>query len=153
MASMRWGLPILSGFFTAFWPAATQLVIAFTSILAYLQGLAFRQPWFRRFVGIYPLPPPTGGGPLNRTKAMVIDTTARTQSQTPEGPVQGFVSSAKSRMRSYVEKNQGSPPFGRSRGQVAEAQRYEEKRRKEIERERFEAEQERHRKKSQRRAR
>lgn len=153
MTAMKWGLPILSTLFTAFWPAAMQLVFSITSIVALLQSLAFRQPGLRRLLGIHPLPSPTAGGPLNRTRDMVIDTTARTKPKTPDGLGQRFVSSAKSRMRKFVEKNQGSPSVGRSKGQMAEAQRYEEKRRKELEREKFEAEQERHRKRFERRTR
>ncbi|KAI4171674.1 MAG: hypothetical protein LQ343_004067 [Gyalolechia ehrenbergii] len=153
MAGMKWGMPVLSVTFMSFWPAAMQFVFAWTSILALFQSIAFRQPWFRRFLGIHPMPSPTGAGPQTGTKGMVIETTARVQPQMPDAPAQGLVDSARSKLRNFVEMNQESPSVGRSKGQMAEAQRYEEKRRREIKQEKYEAEQERHRRRYERRTR
>ena len=140
---MQWGLPILSTVVMSFWPAAMQLGFAWTSILAYLQSYAFKTAWFRELLGIHPLPPPESARPGNQTKGMVIPTTARTYSQESDDPAQGIVSSATSKFRSFVDQNQTTRSSGRSKGQIAEARRYEEKRKKEIQREKAQAEQER----------
>ncbi|KAL8717096.1 MAG: hypothetical protein Q9225_005631 [Loekoesia sp. 1 TL-2023] len=140
---LQWVLPILSVAFMSFWPAAMQLGFTWTAILSLTQSLAFKQPWFRNFLGIHPLPPPASARPHTQTKGMVIPTTARTQAQDSDTPTRGLVGSATSKFKNFVEKNQKTPAGGRSKRQIAEAQRYEQKRRKEIQSQKTQAEQDR----------
>ena len=45
-------LPIGTGIFMSFWPAAMQLAFLYTSILGLIQSILFRKPWFRNWMGI-----------------------------------------------------------------------------------------------------
>lgn len=145
-ALLKWGFPICSTVFTAWWPAVMQLSFFMTSIMALLQSYLFRQPWFRNFWRIQPLSPhptaPTGPEPGYR--GMVIPTTAREvpqEPQTSQGGVFGNVGSKfkanladlQERGQKFVDKNQAKPTGRRSTAETKEAKRYDEKRRKEIE--------------------
>ncbi|KAL8828180.1 MAG: hypothetical protein Q9170_006710, partial [Blastenia crenularia] len=150
--TFMWGLPVMSIGFTAFWPAAMQIVFATTASLSFLQSLAFRQAWFRNLLGMHPMPSP--GSPSSRVQAkgMVVPTTARPRPQEPEAPKQGLIGNVTSRMKKFVEQNQKAPLGGRTKGELSAAQRYEEKRRREIQREKYEADQERQRRRYGRRS-
>ncbi|KAI9871628.1 MAG: Mitochondrial inner membrane protein oxa1, partial [Pleopsidium flavum] len=50
-------LPAMSGTFMLFWPGAMQLTFFATSMMSMIQATLFRNPSFRAWVGIYPLPP------------------------------------------------------------------------------------------------
>ena len=145
---LKWGFPICSTVFTAWWPAVMQLSFFTTSIMALLQSYLFRQPWFRKFWRIQPLSPqnspgaPTGPEPGYR--GMVIPTTAREvprEPQTSQGGVFGNVGSKfkanladlQERSQKFVDKNQTKPTSRRSAAELKEAKRYDEKRRKEME--------------------
>ncbi|KAL9596499.1 MAG: hypothetical protein Q9219_005760 [cf. Caloplaca sp. 3 TL-2023] len=153
MMAFQWGFPVLSTVIMCFWPAAMQLGFAWTAILSFAQSWAFRQPGVRSFLGIHPMPDAASVKPLHQTKGMVIPTTATTRSDEPETPAQGLMGSARSKFKQFVDRYQKSPTTGRSKGQVAEAQRYEERRRRETERERYEARREKQRRKEERRTR
>lgn len=142
---LQWGMPIISTVFTSFWPAALQLSFAFSSLLSLVQTYLFKQPWFRETLRIHPLPPPTPPPSEHPIKAMTIPTTARTKPAESEAPAQGLVGRVSTTLKKYVPDNQPSPSGGRTKAQIAEAKRYEEKRTREIQRERYEAEQERQR--------
>jgi len=53
---MTYGLPALSGLFMLAWPGAMQLTFFATSIMSLAQASLFRNPSFRKWLGIYPLP-------------------------------------------------------------------------------------------------
>lgn len=148
---MQWGMPVMSTFFTLLWPAGLQLGFTSASILALVQSFLFRQPWFRNFLRIHPLPPRAPpASPQDLTRGMTIPTTARTKPQEPEASAEGLVGSVSSKLKRFVEMNQPPPTGGRSKAQIAEAKRYEEKRTREIQREKYEAAQERRRKRFER---
>ncbi|KAL8929485.1 MAG: hypothetical protein Q9208_001154 [Pyrenodesmia sp. 3 TL-2023] len=142
---LQWGMPIISTVFTAFWPAALQLGFAFSSLLSLVQTYFFKQPWFRELLKIHPLPPPTPPSSEYPIKAMTIPTTARTKPAESEASAQGLVGRASTTLKKYVPDNQLSPSAGRTKAQIAEAKRYEERRTREIQRDKYEAEQERRR--------
>ena len=54
---MTYGLPALSGLFMLAWPGAMQITFFATSVMSLTQATLFRNPTFRQWVGIYPLPP------------------------------------------------------------------------------------------------
>ena len=51
-------LPPMSGAIMTFWPGGLQLVFSFTAMIALIQSTLLRKAWFRRFFGIQPLPEP-----------------------------------------------------------------------------------------------
>ncbi|KAL8754831.1 MAG: hypothetical protein Q9184_004994, partial [Pyrenodesmia sp. 2 TL-2023] len=142
---LQWGMPIITTLFTSFWPAALQLSFAFSSLLSLAQTSLFKQPWFRELLRIHPLPPPAPPPSEHAIKSMTIPTTARTKPAESEAPAQGLVGRVSTTLKKYVPNNQSSPSGGRTKAQIAEAKRYEEKRTREIQREKYEAGQERQR--------
>ncbi|KAI9822436.1 MAG: Mitochondrial inner membrane protein oxa1 [Pycnora praestabilis] len=56
---MTYGLPLFSGLFMLWWPGALQLTFFATSMLSMGQATLLRNPAFRAYMGITPLPPPT----------------------------------------------------------------------------------------------
>lgn len=144
----RYILPLMSTFFMLFWPAAMQLGFAWTSILTLTQTYLFSLPWFRRLLRIHPMPPRTSPVSQHRTGTMTIPTTARVRPQEPEAPAQGLLGRASSKFKNFIAENQASPSGGRTKAQIAEAKRYEEKRMREIKREKQVAYHERQRRRS-----
>ncbi|KAI4207520.1 MAG: hypothetical protein LQ348_000565 [Seirophora lacunosa] len=66
----------------------------------------------------------------------------------PEAPAQGLLGRASSKFKNFIAENQASPSGGRTKAQIAEAKRYEEKRMREIKREKQVAYHERQRRRS-----
>lgn len=129
----QWVLPIGSSIIMCFWPAAMQIGFATTSILALMQAYLLSLPWFRHLIGIHPYPKPVTQQEPSGT--MTIPTTARTVPQELGAPAQGLLGGAKSKFKKFIEENQTGPSGGRTKAQLAEAKRYEEKRTREIQRE------------------
>ncbi|KAL8651319.1 MAG: hypothetical protein Q9210_003324 [Variospora velana] len=144
----QWVLPIISSLVMCFWPAVMQIGFAWSAILTLFQTYVFTLPWFRRLLRIHPMPRRPSPVSQHRTGAMTIPTTARTRSQGPEAPAQGLLAGATSRFKKLVAENQPQPSGGRTKAQIAEAKKYEEKRTREIKRDKQLAEQERLRKRS-----
>ncbi|KAL8966740.1 MAG: hypothetical protein Q9197_005817 [Variospora fuerteventurae] len=141
----QWVLPIFTSLLMCFWPAVMQIGFAWSAILALFQTYVFTLPWFRRLLRIHPLPRLPSPVSQHRTGTMTIPTTARTRSQGPEAPTQGLLAGATSRFKKLVAENQPQPSGGRTKAQIAEAKKYEEKRAREIKRDKQVAEQERQR--------
>ncbi|KAL8733186.1 MAG: hypothetical protein Q9181_003669 [Wetmoreana brouardii] len=137
----KWGLPMISTIVMLFWPAMIQMTFFCTSIVALLQAFFFKQPWFRDYLGVHPLPSPATPTSSSKSqyKNMVIPTSARTVSEEAETPKQGLfkdaISNLKKQGSNLLERNQ-KPSGRRSEAEVAAARKYEERRRKEAEQER-----------------
>ncbi|KAL8997748.1 MAG: hypothetical protein Q9169_003077 [Polycauliona sp. 2 TL-2023] len=151
MKFFQWGMPIFSAVIMSLWPAVMQVGFFTTSLMALGQSFLFKQPWFRRFVNIHPLPPKdapsTEKDSRSGYKGMVIPTTAREVPQPAEAPQEGVFGSAKSKFKSgvsdlgertqkYVQRtmdqSEGKSTSRRSAAEVNEAKKYDEKRKKEI---------------------
>ncbi len=139
----QWGMPIISTVVMSFWPAAMQLSFAISSLISLGQTYLFKQPWFRGFWRIHPLPPPAPPPSEQHIKAMIIPTTARTKPAESEASTQGLIGRVSTTLKKYALDTQPLPSGGRTKAQVAEAKRYEERRKREIQRERYEAGEER----------
>ncbi|KAL8772783.1 MAG: hypothetical protein Q9209_002128 [Squamulea sp. 1 TL-2023] len=152
MRLFQWGMPIASTIFTSFWPAAMQLSFFWTSVMALTQARMFKQPWFRQFWKIHPLPSKDDSTTQRESrtgyKGMVIPTTAREIPQQADVSQDGAFGSAKAKfqatmtdlqergqkfVKDSMEKNRKSPTSRRSAAEINEAKKYDEKRRKEIE--------------------
>lgn len=55
--AMAYGFPVLSLMFTAWLPSALTLSFLTAGIFSYFQATVLRNPSFRSFLGVYPLPP------------------------------------------------------------------------------------------------
>ncbi|KAI9863656.1 MAG: Mitochondrial inner membrane protein oxa1 [Trichoglossum hirsutum] len=65
---LTYGFPTMTVVFMSGWPATLQLSFFVSSIISYLQATAFRNPAFRRWAGIAPLPPkPASSGAATPT--------------------------------------------------------------------------------------
>ncbi|KUJ17505.1 uncharacterized protein LY89DRAFT_549218, partial [Mollisia scopiformis] len=54
--AMMWGLPLVSLLFTFWLPAALQLSFFVSGLLSFCQATLLRQPWFRNYFNMTPLP-------------------------------------------------------------------------------------------------
>lgn len=140
-------------------PAAAQISFAFTSTLGLAQAFLFRQPWFREFADLQPLPKPTV--PSNASEAaytgkMTIDVSPSRASEpsppkVPKGVIAGAVSDVKGAASQLIKsarnllatEDKNAKKQRRSPAELKRALAYEETRRREIEQEKLEASQER----------
>lgn len=60
LKAMMWGLPLLSFVFTFWLPAALQWSFFVAGLCSFAQATALRQPWFRNYFNMSPLPKPKG---------------------------------------------------------------------------------------------
>ncbi len=147
-----YGLPVLSGLFMLAWPGAMQLTFFATSIMSMIQATMFRKPWFRTWLGIYPLPdkpltPTTGADPA--PKSTYNGTMTLYQPPSFTAPVveekKGLIGGAMSEitgMRNEALKSlkkvvgTDTPETGgrkkRTAAELKQAKAYEERRRREI---------------------
>ncbi|CZR56575.1 uncharacterized protein PAC_06464 [Phialocephala subalpina] len=58
LKAMMWGLPLLSFLFTFWLPAALQWSFFVAGLCSFSQATALRQPWFRNYFNMSPLPKP-----------------------------------------------------------------------------------------------
>ncbi|TVY17285.1 Mitochondrial inner membrane protein OXA1 [Lachnellula arida] len=63
MNGMMWGIPAISLLFTWWLPASVQLQFFVTGALSFAQVTMMREPWFRKFFKMVPLPKPGPKGP------------------------------------------------------------------------------------------
>ncbi len=159
---MTYGLPAMSGLFMLFWPGAMQLTFFATSMMSMIQATMFRNPSFREWVGIYPLPPrpvtPTVGGSAGPKSpyegAITMYQPPNTTTPAAEGK-KGLLGGAMSEMKGMkteaiksMQKVVGSSgeSSGRKKRTAAELKQalaYEERRRREIAEEKTERNRER----------
>ncbi|PBP23628.1 inner membrane protein OXA1 [Diplocarpon rosae] len=155
--AMMWGLPTLSIVFTWWLPAALQLSFMVTGILSFVQSTLFRQPWFRNYFSMTPLPrklppsTPTQSSPYQgqmRLAAKPMSTKELNRrfesSQTPKtGLIKGVVKEVRSTINGVVEagREQMAGRIERSKAKRAkdEIAAYEARRRREIAAEELEA--------------
>ncbi|KAJ5050804.1 uncharacterized protein L3040_002673 [Drepanopeziza brunnea f. sp. 'multigermtubi'] len=74
---MLWGLPTLTLIATWWLPACLQLSFLVTGFISYLQGAAFRNPWFRSYFNMTQFPvkkDPSEPGSASTAKMRVLDT-------------------------------------------------------------------------------
>lgn len=151
-------LPLVSAGFMLTLPSAVQISFAFSSMLALAQTLQFRQPWFRKFANLQPLPKPTEPNASEATYAgkMTIDVSPSEalEPSSPPGPkgyiagavadIKGAASQIIKSARNLLEtEDKNAPKQRRSPAELKRALAYEETRRREIEQEKLEASQER----------
>lgn len=159
-AGMMWGLPAISLLATWWQPAALTLSFFVSSVLSFFQAYLFRQKWFRKFFNMTPLPDaapkavkPIHGGKLKLTKNPVLsqsEFSSRFQSAAPpkveeepqsewtkfinkryktsEKGMRDMFASVKGLMGMAQEKMDSN----RSKAELKEIQRYEERRAREI---------------------
>ena len=136
-------IPVVTGLFSLFFPAALQMTLLVTSVFTVSQSYLFRQPGFRRFLNIHPMPEPPKPDP---TKT-VINVRARRKGQTGSEPpeekkrgwaaVQARLESAYDDLLKKGKEIQGQyvPDEKLERRSAAEkkqAKAYEERRQREI---------------------
>lgn len=157
-----YGLPSIMGLLMLNLPAALQFSFAFTSLLSLIQTSVFRLPGFRRWAGIYQLPPepaggPTAGGAATAPKTVysgMLNTyqppnaSGETAKEEKKGIIGGAVAEMKGMsneamrsLKNYVgeKKDEEGGRKRRTKLQLREAKAYEERRRKEIAQQRKEA--------------
>ena len=132
-------MPVLTGVFSAFWPAGMQLPIFMGAIFALTQAMMFRQPWFRNLFGMQPFPP-QDASPAGQQQYQGTLTT--TEAVPPEEKKMGIIERIKASGRDVVKqgmeitgKKQQARP-GRSEGELKKAKEYEAKVRREMEQKR-----------------
>ncbi|KAI6717388.1 hypothetical protein JHW43_000044 [Diplocarpon mali] len=155
--AMMWGLPTISIIFTWWLPAALQLSFMVTGILSYIQSTLFRQPWFRNYFSMTPLPrkvppgTPSQQSPYKgqmRLAAKPMSTkelNSRFEGTQKEklGLINGMVKDVKSTINGVVEAGReqmaGMAEKSKAKREKAEIAAYEARRRKEVAAEEAEA--------------
>ena len=150
--AMTYGLPTVTGVFALAWPGAMQLTFFATSALSMIQAALFRNPSFRQWLGIYPLPvrpitPTTGGsetpkttydGTMTMYQAPNVAAPATEQKKGLIGgamsEIRGMKTEALKSMQKVVGKSSATSHGRRKRAaaEIKQAWAYEERRRKEI---------------------
>lgn len=154
---MTYGLPALSGLFMLAWPGAMQLTFFATSMMSLVQATLFRNPSFRQWLGIYPLPsqPVTPAPGAAQTPKSSYDGTM-TLYQPPDAntgeaaekkgilhgaisEIQGMKTEAIKSMKKVVgATNESGGRRKRTASELKAARAYEERRRREIAQEKIE---------------
>lgn len=135
---MLYVLPGMTGIFVLYMPAALQLTLTLTSVIAMSQAIVFNNPNFRRFVGIQPLPRREPPPPAPR------------DASPKKAGLGGMVSSFKSTFDEMVKAGQQATAAKnnvketgqrRTAAELKHAEAYEEKRLRDIAQRRSESEQ------------
>lgn len=148
---MTYGLPVLSGAFMLAWPGAMQLTFFATSVMSLTQATLFRNPSFRQWVGIYPLPsrpvtPASGAAetPKSSYKGTITvyqpPDAAATETPAKKGLLHGAISeikgmkteALKSMQKVVGTTNETGGRRKRTAAELKSARAYEERRRREI---------------------
>ncbi|MCJ1398867.1 Mitochondrial inner membrane protein oxa1 [Xylographa trunciseda] len=147
--AFTYGLPLMSFVFMSFWPACVQLTFTTTSVIALGTSTLFRNPGIRTFLGISNLPVPasaTDTGPYKGVMNVYQPPSAETEAAKEGkgvfgGAVADITGAAKHVLgsaRNYQEKRTKSG--GRlTAGELRRAKAYEEKRKAELDLERWKA--------------
>ena len=123
-----------------FWPGGLQLTFFITAMWSYAQTTLFRNDWFRKFVGIQPLPKPAASVSQSRnTPRYQAPSTIPSASETPKGMIgslKGAVSDIMKAGEKFSSMSRSKTEKGRlNLGEKQHAKAYEAKRRREIARE------------------
>ncbi|KAF8846941.1 hypothetical protein BDZ45DRAFT_755435 [Acephala macrosclerotiorum] len=135
--AIMWGLPLVSILFTFWLPAALQLFFFVSSLLSFGQATLFRQPWFRSYFNMTPLPQPKGSGPMPspykgnfKVAAKPVLSQAELNSRFQgANPGKGVLAKGRESLKQRDENLD-----------VKERRRYEEKRQEELKKQRWELE-------------
>ncbi|KAL9126088.1 MAG: hypothetical protein Q9217_004804 [Psora testacea] len=151
LALFQYIIPLVTGVFSLFFPAALQLTLFITSIFTVSQSYIFRQPGFRKFMNMHPiLTPPKKGPPKpiinikasRKMQAMRPMEQKKTGwaavKQTMETAVNDLQKKSKEMQGQYVPD---AKPARRSEAERKHAKAYEEKRQRELAQRRFESQQ------------
>lgn len=142
----RWFIPFLTGTFGLFLPAGLQLTLFTTAIFTVSQSYLFRQPGFRKYFGMHPLPKkPEPPKAVLDIQAKYKDGAAPSQK-----PKWGLEAVKHNVMTAYKELNQQKArmeaEFGpqKATGRLSEAEKkrakaYEEERQRELAKQKFQA--------------
>ncbi|KAH7383535.1 mitochondrial export translocase-like protein Oxa1 [Cadophora sp. MPI-SDFR-AT-0126] len=161
--AMIWGLPAISLLFTWWLPAAVQISFFVSGVLSFCQSTLFRQPWFRSYFKMTPLParkdpnapaPSPYRGDLKIAANPVLsqsELNSRFQgasaTQGKKGVIGGIASEIRGTFGGVVEKSRekmrDSNETSQAKREVRERKAYEEKRREEIKQARLEEERQR----------
>lgn len=156
MKIFTYGLPIFTILIMVNWPAAVQLTFFVSMIFSLLQSFAFRQPRFRRWIGIVPIPRPTPApaasaypGKLNLSaRYQAPTTTAEEKMPKPEGIIDGAIAEVRGMgiemQKSWRKlKGEGAPnkPGERTEREKRQAAAYEKKRQRELKQQQRETQQ------------
>ncbi|PVH71114.1 hypothetical protein DL98DRAFT_577557 [Cadophora sp. DSE1049] len=160
--AMIWGFPALSLLFTWWLPASVQISFFVSGVLSYIQSSLFRQPWFRSYFKMTPLParkdpnapapsPYRGdlkiAAPINPVLSQ-SELNSRFQgagaTQGKKGVIGGIASEIRGTLGGVVEKSRekmrDSNETNQAKREIRERKAYEEKRRAEIKQAREEEE-------------
>ncbi|MCJ1247956.1 Mitochondrial inner membrane protein oxa1 [Trapelia coarctata] len=146
--AMQYGLPGLSFLFMMWWPACMQLTFATTSLLSYFTSSLLRNPAVRSFLRIKPLPtaPASGAaeGPYKGVMNVYQPPKPPGEIEKPKGVIGGAVAdikgAAKQVMGTAKEMQTKKETGGRlTAGEIRRAKAYEDRRKREIEQEKWEA--------------
>lgn len=154
---MTYGLPALSGLLMLAWPGAMQLTFFATSMMSLVQAILFRNPSFRQWLGIYPLPsrPVTPASGTTETPKTNYDGTitmyqppgaAAPESAGKKGLLHGAISEIKGMKTEALKSmkkvvgttNETGGRRKRTAAELKSARAYEERRRREIAQEKIE---------------
>ncbi|MCJ1287617.1 Mitochondrial inner membrane protein oxa1 [Xylographa opegraphella] len=142
--AFTYGLPMMSFLFMSFWPACVQLTFTTTSIIALGTATLFRHSGIRTFLGISDLPMPqaaTDSGPYKGVMNVYQPPSANAEVvEEPKGVLGGAVADIKGAAknvigsaRSYQERKSKSGGGRLTAGELRRAKAYEDKRRRELE--------------------
>lgn len=139
-------IPVVTMFFSSFWPAGLQLMLCCTGLVTITQAAAFKQPWLRNLLGMHPLPSPSSARPQDGYAGVInrpgSDTVARKEKPGFANPIETLTEAMADIIKlgeDFVRKQQKLDPKPRSsKTDVSQAKFDEQKRQKEIAQRRFE---------------
>jgi hypothetical protein len=140
---LRYGLPLLSTVFTAFQPAACQIVFAVGAAWGFLQANLLQSNKVRNFFDLQPLPPKgeaaTPTGPYKGTITMHKSASGAYSSTGVDaagakkpGLFDGIMKGAKSSWSEAIEARKSKVQQNMEAARRTKAKQYEERRRKEL---------------------
>ncbi|MCJ1434297.1 Mitochondrial inner membrane protein oxa1 [Xylographa pallens] len=146
-----YGLPLMSFLFMSFWPACVQLTFTTTSIIALGTATLFRHPGIRTFLGISDLPTPRSATDIGPYKGVmnVYQPPSATEeaAEKPKTVLGGAVAELRGAAKqvigsakSYQERKAKAGGGRLTAGELRRAKAYEDKRKRELDIEKWEAE-------------
>ncbi|MCJ1290676.1 Mitochondrial inner membrane protein oxa1 [Xylographa carneopallida] len=149
--AFTYGLPLMSFLFMSFWPACVQLTFTTTSMIALGTATLFRHSGIRTFLGISQMPTlrsATDTGPYKGVINVYQPPSAsEAVAEEPKGVLRGAVADIKGAAknvigtaRNYQEKRSKSGGGRLTAGELRRAKAYEDKRKRELDVEKWEAE-------------
>lgn len=148
-SAMQYGLPALSFLLMVWWPACMQLTFATTAVLSLFTSSLLCNPAVRSFLGVrsFPTAPASGAaaGPYKGVMKVYQPPKPPGEMEKPNGVIGGAVAdikgAAKQIMGKAKEIRTKKEAGGRlTAGEIRRAKAYDERRKQEIEQEKWEAE-------------